>query len=363
MKISIALTILLAGAASACLADDAAVSTPPPEVVSVMAEGLGAVVNNNFAAAREAAINQAQALAVEQHVGVALESSRVSKNYILVSSRVQTEAKALIHKYDIVEEKRFAHTYWVKLDVKFAKDVLKARGLDKLQVAIVSQESFQDDKATDDIDIVGSSLETDLLDLGLRIVPLKAKLTPGKPAEDVSAAATSASVDLVVLIQAKSTRKSSFGGLILHEAKVKLRVIKPFSKETIAARTFTALSPKRSATDRDAAKGALSSVREKLQKYFSDRIIASTEGIVEKHIFVEGLSDRFMADKFVKGMLAKEGVQSVEIKQLSPGVAVFTVRCDLAAKDKLAENAEHVDGVPLKVLNQSFGWIRSTIVE
>lgn len=358
------LVVTLSAAGSAWAAEEKPDAAPPAEeIVTVTTEGLGAIVGGDVAAAREAAIQQALALAVRQRMGTELQAQRVVQNTVLIYDRVETKAKGLVHKFEVKQEKRFAQTYWVEVDAQFVKDVIRARGLDKLQVAIAADETYQDSDETRSSNVIRSALGTDLLEMGLRIVPLNQKGSGDEAA--TLKAALAADADLLVTVTAASKRKDDFGGLKLHEAEIELRVTKPVSGEVIAAKTFTAKSPKRSDNDADAARSALTAVREELQKYFADRVIAATEGLVECRMFLQNVEGRHVTDQLIKSLVKRNGVHKVELKQLEDEerLAVLMIRCDLKAKDHLAEDLEHVDGVAMKVEQQSAGWIRAVVVE
>jgi len=102
---------------------------PLASAAPVEAEGLAAILNNNMAGARKQALLNAQRNAVEQGVGLVLDSKTVSENFEIIRDKVLTSAQGFVTKYTILDEGPTAdqQSYRVKIRAEVAQDLLKDR--------------------------------------------------------------------------------------------------------------------------------------------------------------------------------------------------------------------------------------------
>ena len=78
--------------------------------------GLGAIINNDVAKARQSAIEDAKRLAVEQLLGSFIQARTKTENFMLASEQVFSSATGRIDKFDIVAENKLDDsTYQVKI--------------------------------------------------------------------------------------------------------------------------------------------------------------------------------------------------------------------------------------------------------
>ncbi|WP_110428654.1 hypothetical protein [Glaciecola sp. KUL10] len=78
--------------------------------------GLGAIVDNDVANARQSAIEDAKRLAVEQLLGSFIQARTKTENFMLASEQVFSSSTGRIDKFDIIEEGKLDDaTYQVKL--------------------------------------------------------------------------------------------------------------------------------------------------------------------------------------------------------------------------------------------------------
>ncbi len=120
---------------------------------AVEVEGYASIVGGRKDQAREAAIQNAFRLAVEQVVGVAVESKTVVKDSELLNDRIFSKSKGFIKTYRILDEKVEADAYRIKLFASVSRHKLE-RGLDdagllirkmgKPRIAVVVMESNVD---------------------------------------------------------------------------------------------------------------------------------------------------------------------------------------------------------------------------
>ena len=73
---------------------------------TVTVEGVGSIVNNDVAHARDDAINAAQRTAIEQAVGILLESETVVENFQLLEDRIYSQSRGYISSWDVLRESR-----------------------------------------------------------------------------------------------------------------------------------------------------------------------------------------------------------------------------------------------------------------
>lgn len=97
--------------------------------IEVEAEGAAAILNNNMAGARKQALLNAQRNAVEQGVGVILDSKSLSENFQLIRDKVLTSSQGFVRRYSIVSEGVTAdkNSYRMKIKASVSQDLLKDR--------------------------------------------------------------------------------------------------------------------------------------------------------------------------------------------------------------------------------------------
>jgi hypothetical protein len=89
---------------SLLFAAGAAVSAPAQETKTVSAEGVAAIQGNARDIARDAALEDAQKRAVEQAIGILIDSQTQVENFQLISDRILSQTKGYITRYNITGE-------------------------------------------------------------------------------------------------------------------------------------------------------------------------------------------------------------------------------------------------------------------
>jgi hypothetical protein len=77
---------------------------PLVHAIDVEAEGVAAVLNNNMAGARKQALLNAQRNAVEEGVGLLLDSKTLSENFEVIKDQVLTSSQGFVSRYDVISE-------------------------------------------------------------------------------------------------------------------------------------------------------------------------------------------------------------------------------------------------------------------
>ena len=76
------------------------------DTTTVTAEGVAAIQGNARDIARDAAIEDAQKRAVEQAIGILIDSQTQVENYQLISDKILSQTKGYIKRYAITERDR-----------------------------------------------------------------------------------------------------------------------------------------------------------------------------------------------------------------------------------------------------------------
>lgn len=96
----------------------------------VRAVGTGAIVNDNIAAARDKAIDDALRQAVEQSLGTFIDSQTKVENFMLVEDRILSWSKGYVSHYDIIsDQKKSPEMYEVTIDANVDEANLQSDAL------------------------------------------------------------------------------------------------------------------------------------------------------------------------------------------------------------------------------------------
>ncbi len=119
------LCLLLCAAwlAAACL------SPAGLSAAEVEAAGTAAVINGNIASARNQALLNAQRNAVEQGVGLVLDSKTVAENFQIIKDQILTSSQGFVTKYLVVSEGATPdrQSYQVRIKAEVAQNLLEDR--------------------------------------------------------------------------------------------------------------------------------------------------------------------------------------------------------------------------------------------
>ena len=97
----------------------------------VRASGYGTILENDVAAARDLAIQDAMRKAVEQNLGSFLSSETIVQNYTIVQDNIVTWSRGYVKKYELINEKKLDEsTYEVTISTILDKENLSSDALD-----------------------------------------------------------------------------------------------------------------------------------------------------------------------------------------------------------------------------------------
>jgi len=93
--------------------------------VSVTAEGVGVIVGDNTANARDQAVQDALRMAVEQAVGTMVSSETLVQNYETLRDEIYARTQGYVQRYDIVDETVVDNLYRVTIEARVAQGRLE----------------------------------------------------------------------------------------------------------------------------------------------------------------------------------------------------------------------------------------------
>lgn len=229
----------------------------------VEAEGYATIVDGRKDAARQQAINDAFRRAVEQAVGVMVESETMVKNFEMLSDKVYSKSSGYIKKYDILSERVEEDAFKVRIRatvfmVRLEKDlddiglIIKKAGKPRLMLLIAEQNVISDKLSYWwgsggglDMGIVENTLMSELMPKGFifvdrQVVLAGLKEVPAGPnlSNDLALKlAKMGEAEVVVIGQAVAKAGNPLMGTSIRscQATISVRVINADSGEPIAS--------------------------------------------------------------------------------------------------------------------------------
>lgn len=327
------------------------------EPLGTLAEGLAAIRDNDLAAARQAAIDDALNNALQQHLGLHLKSSRVSENYTLMKYRIESEASGVVDSYEVLEEANDDDLYWVKLRVVFREDMIKSKNLDKTRALVAGDEVFVSDDVLFTSTLALQAITNSFAEAGFRITPnpdaswnLRSDVFDASVFEQYRAQAKSAGADLLVAVNAKSQFADKFGNLITYNTMIEGRVTKAQTGEIVAAKTMN-LRGERKLTEPEAAEASLAQAGEAISDYLIDQVINRYSGLLSHTLRVTNVKSRGQADLIARELRTVPGVKSVSLVEYSPHVAQLEVELTPEANESFPEQVNRLRETHLKVIH------------
>lgn len=252
----------------------------------VEAEGYAAIVGGRKDQAREAALQNAFRRAVEQVVGVAVESRTVVRDSELLNDKIFSKSRGFIKTYKIIAERAETDAYRVTVSASVSRYRLEKeldnvglliRKLGKPRVAIVVMEQNGDGAAAPG-GVVETSLSGSLAKRGYALVDRQAMLAvereaakgQGDQTDAVVRAAANGGAEVVIIGQANARHGTAVGGTSFRpvQASVTLRAVEVDSGELLATVTSTqqALNVNPSAAGTEALQKAAVELSEQLNR-------------------------------------------------------------------------------------------------
>jgi hypothetical protein len=328
--------------------------TAPADTRSVTASG-EAAIEGSADVAKQQAVNQALRNAVEQAVGVFVNSSTKVQNYQVLEDSIYTKASGFVSGYDIIDGKAANGIYTVKVratvGVAPLAQQLKAMGiLRQWTIATVLKGSGYN---ADALESAETAINRQLVDAGFRTADrnvlialdnpkLEAEMMQGQYARALAQLRDSG-VDILVMGRASHERTAgakvpTYGGMTVDLSTVKARLdvkaIRSDTGEIVAADIFE---------DQAVGSGMDTMSAQAVEKaggtaadFLIGAIIklpAATSASVQ--LAVKGLTF-VRARAFMQAVQATAGIRAVHQQRFGNGLAVFEVEFE-GKSDLLAD--------------------------
>ncbi len=256
-----------------------------PGSTQVEVEGYASIVGGRKDQAREAAIQNAFRRAVEQVVGVAVESRTVIKDSELLNDRIFSKSRGLIKTYRIISENTEKDAYRVtvlaavsryRLEQELDNAGVLIRKIGRPRTAIVVVE-----QNTEGVSAPGGVIESylvgsfarkgyNLVDRQAMVAIEKIAAASGDHTDAVVRAAAAGGAEVVILGQAKATQGNPVPGMSMRPVQVaaSCRVLDADTAEVLATVSLTrqALNVNPSAAGTEALQAAAGEISDSLDR-------------------------------------------------------------------------------------------------
>ncbi|RMH66341.1 MAG: hypothetical protein D6677_00550 [Calditrichaeota bacterium] len=148
---------------------------------TVTATGYGAILAGDKVKAREDAVNDALRKAVEQVVGMMIDASTVSENYMVIEDKIYSQTTGYVQSYNVLsEQERADHSLEVtvsavvkqgdlKSDLEGILTILRREGMPRLMV-LISEENSGSAGMTGGLNSVETALMNTMMQYGFPFV-------------------------------------------------------------------------------------------------------------------------------------------------------------------------------------------------
>ncbi len=337
----------------------------------VISEGLGAIRQGDIAGAREAAIQNALQLALEQRMGLRLESERVAENYQLRKSRIESKAAGTVERYEILEENQDQGVYYVKLKVRFIEDAIKENQMYRLKIGVLVSDQATPGGAPSVADVVASAIEKELSSRGIQVELLRG-VGGGAPVHssgtgavhsamgssrlDLPGLATEKSLDLVILAESRCELDSEIEDWKRYRTRVNnCTVYDPRSEEVLAIVNAEAKVRSFKADDaiEESAAGAGRNAAEKVVHK-----LAAFEPVITARVLLHGMEDQVQIDRIRSHLLNEPSIVEVQVaeRDFLEKKAELVIKMKPEFKEKLGDLLQHLPEVELRLLKTVGYW-------
>jgi hypothetical protein len=95
------------------------------DTIDATAEGVGVIIDNNTALARDQAVTDALRMVVEQAAGVMVASETMVQNYETLRDQIYSKSQGYVRNYKVIEEKVEGNLYKVTVQASVSEGTLK----------------------------------------------------------------------------------------------------------------------------------------------------------------------------------------------------------------------------------------------
>ena len=340
----------------------------------IKAKGYGTIYDNNKAAARDKAIEDAQRKAVEQAMGTMISSESVTKNFQLVSDRILSLSSGYIEKYRVISEKEVDGEVEVEIaaivgmsklndSVQAIKNLIRRMDRPKIMVLIAEQSIREEgqqlsEKRGGNAVLSSTSLgvvENVLIEFfrakGFDFVDRQAlagqieiadPLTLVNDKERIKKIANLTDAQVAIFGQAQARNTGEVQGIYSGQANISLRALKTDTGEIIAATNAHAAVP--FVDPSTANTKALSEAAKKISQKLMDQILSQwqseSSGLRSICLVIKGV--KYADVKKLRSWLTKyvRGVKSVHQRYLKDGIAELDLDIQGSAQNLADELSE-----------------------
>jgi hypothetical protein len=328
------------------------------EGVTVEVEGVAPVTNDNLINAKEMAVADALRKAVEQVVGLLVDSRSESKNYQIIQDTIKINSAGYVSKYEVLNGWKEQDYYKVLVRVTVKHDALK-QSVDSLKLTLVRagkprlmilipepivETQLSQGFISSGFPVVDQSKARQLLNTELGRQALN-----GDP-ESLSQLANQYQAEILIIGNVKPEPLGESYGMFACKAYLSIRAIKPDTGETLASQTFDergiALS------ENEAYQKALPKVADLMLGYLKEQLgkkLVDNERSLQ--LTVRGIS--YSELQRIQGRLkGTPAVSNVFLRNFSSGSALFDIETSLLS-NQLADIISEWTDLHLEILNIS----------
>ena len=231
------------------------------QTTEITTKGLGAIINDDIASARDQAIDDALRRAVQQTLGTEIKSSTLVQNFQLAEDNILSWSRGYVSKYDIVKEGRALYdVYEVVVRAEIETDNLMSdeqyfaqllEQMDNPRVLVLIDEQNIDPRGYEgyfslEFNAAENTIIEELQDKGIEVIdPSMLKLAQEREeiiatlsGDTEAATAVAARVNAEIVITGKAvsraSRNFSLGDMISCQANISLRAVKVGNASIIA---------------------------------------------------------------------------------------------------------------------------------
>ena len=340
----------------------------------IKAKGYGTIYDNNKAAARDKAIEDAQRKAVEQAMGTMISSESVTKNFQLISDRILSLSSGYIEKYRVISKKEIDGEVEVEIaaivgmsklndSVQAIKNLIRRMDRPKIMVLIAEQSIREEgqqlsEKRGGNAVLSSTSLgvvENVLIEFfrakGFDFVDRQAlagqieiadPLTLVNDKERIKKIANLTDAQVAIFGQAQARNTGEVQGIYSGQANISLRALKTDTGEIIAATNAHAAVP--FVDPSTANTKALSEAAKKISQKLMDQILSQwqSESSGSRSICLVIKGVKYADVKKLRSWLTKyvRGVKSVHQRYVKDGIAELDLDIQGSAQNLADELSE-----------------------
>ena len=340
----------------------------------IKAKGYGTIYDNNKAAARDKAIEDAQRKAVEQAMGTMISSESVTKNFQLISDRILSLSSGYIEKYRVISKKEIDGEVEVEIaaivgmsklndSVQAIKNLIRRMDRPKIMVLIAEQSIREEgqqlsEKRRGNAVLSSTSLgvvENVLIEFfrakGFDFVDRQAlagqieiadPLTLVNDKERIKKIANLTDAQVAIFGQAQARNTGEVQGIYSGQANISLRALKTDTGEIIAATNAHAAVP--FVDPSTANTKALSEAAKKISQKLMDQILSQwqSESSGSRSICLVIKGVKYADVKKLRSWLTKyvRGVKSVHQRYVKDGIAELDLDIQGSAQNLADELSE-----------------------